>query len=346
MNQPFSVSLHSSSTSTFDLWIMILCFLRTPSYKSCVDWEFLLKHTSGKVCALFISAAAKFWEELSRWFTCDVSCSQGYSTPFLYLDAFSVHLLNVRRGSGLGLKNPKPQTLALWFGKLVIEQESIWSKTLPCHVSLTGAHGKAWIGHSFPKPIFSASHSKDFLKRRWLFPMVFNRGIYPLCVCLIHFFDHICNFGLSSFLWQWVPSCNKSMQASPHVDFMRDSQLMYDLCFGNLRKHSLWRCGSVLDRKKRELSTNRILSFFTCWFHCFCPNLYYIIPDFVTCYRIPLVGFFQAERSMSITSVPLHLLILYPFEMGAQNYTAHGLCVLWAVAQWCWPLRTFFLSQS
>lgn len=155
---------------------------------------------------------------------CKVLSGLPYTCPgsFVCLVCISFHfLLGERQGMVQEWKKTH-KTLALWFGELVIEQKSIWSKSPSCHMSLMDTEqqqvpGKAGISQSLPRLISSASHSRDLLSRRD--PVGLN---YPLWIYLIHFLDHISAFGLSSFLWWWVPSCKKSMQTSPHVSFMRD----------------------------------------------------------------------------------------------------------------------------
>lgn len=111
--------------------------------------------------------------------------------------------------------------------KRCLESSSSLPPVIAWHWIAAGAYGKAWIQQSFPKPIFSASHSRDFLSRRWLCPMVLNRGIYPLWIYLIHFLTTL-------LILAWAASCGDEFHhvtkacGLPHVYFMRaDVWLMF-----------------------------------------------------------------------------------------------------------------------
>lgn len=150
------------------------------------------------------------------------------------------------------------KTSALRLGKLVMEQKSIGSTSPSCHwIAAVGACGKVWISQSLIRLFFSASHSRNLPSRRWLCPVGFNKGISPLWIYLIHFLDHISAFGLSSFLWWWVPSCNKRLQASPHVSFTRGLVSVWLVLWQPQKALSLWRHGSVLEGEEEKLSTNQ-----------------------------------------------------------------------------------------
>lgn len=177
------------------------------------------------------------------------------------------------------------KTSALWLGKLVMEQKSIGSTSPSCHwIAAAGACGKVWLSQSLIRLVCSASHPRNLLSRRWLCPVGLNKGISPLWIYLIHFLDHISAFGLSSFLWWWVPSCNKRLQASPHVSFTRGLVSVWCALAASesIVIVKTWKC---LGGERREIIHKSIkyfwsfaalvwfLLFFTRWFHCSC-NLY------------------------------------------------------------------------
>lgn len=169
----------------------------------------------------------------------------------------------------------KPTSSLVWRAgnrtKKRLESSSFLPPVIAWHWIAAGAYGKAWIQQSFPDPIFSASCSRDFLSRRWLCPMVLNRGIYPLRIYLIHFLTTL-------VILAWAASCGNEFHhvtkacELPHM--CTSWGLMYDLCFGNPRKQSSWRCGSVLEVKERELSANQSnTSGFYCGFVCLFFNM-------------------------------------------------------------------------
>lgn len=218
---------------------------------------------------------------------CKVLSGLPYTCPgsFVCLVCTSFHfLLGERQGMVQEWKKAH-KTLALWFGELMIEQKSIWSKSPSCHMSLMDTEqqqvpGKAGISQSLPRLISWPSHSRDLLSRRD--PVGLN---YPSWIYLIHFLGHISAFGLSSFLWWWVPSCKKSMQTSPHVSFMRDLVNAWLMFWQPQKASESSHCEDVevswRGKKGNYPQINQIflgfccvgLNFFfflTCWFHCFC----------------------------------------------------------------------------
>lgn len=238
---------------------MVWCLLGMPNYKSYAEWGFLMSTHLGK----FVLCLLQQQQSFGKSYPDDLHMMWGFLRVTIHLSwkpcVFSVHLLWLFAGWEAGMVQEwkkTHKTSALWLGKLVMEQKSLWS-TSPCHWIAAGACGKVWISQSLLRLVFSASHLRNLLSRRWLCPVGLNKGISPLGIYLIHFLDHISAFGLSSFLWWWVPSCNKSLQASPHVSFTRGLVSVWLVFWQPQKALSLWRHGSVLEGEEGKLSTNQ-----------------------------------------------------------------------------------------